>query len=195
MWAKNPTALQDDFWQLFINLWTMTLTAISQFVYYILPGKDPINFYICMGEYPHIMKGISVKVNFSQIIIAIFSLMTHLYVEISIKVFRKSIFNEKQGNTTVLYSYVSNGMSLLFVFLFFYALKVLNSMNGNEIDSYPNNLYFHVLFFYTPVLAIFIVTISLFYKKQLLRKKVKLELERLYFLVKDSFTQRLQQYT
>lgn len=177
MWSKNPTALQDDFWQLFINLWTILLTSISQFIYYVLPGKEPINYYICMGEYPYRMEGIGVKINYSQVFIFLICLVTHFYVEISIRTLRKNIYKEKLGNTPVLYSYVSNGMSLLFIFLFFYALKILNSMNSKEMDTYPNYLYFYSILFYTPVLVIFIVTLSLFYKKQLLRKKVKTELE------------------
>jgi len=130
-----------------------------------------------MGEYPYRMEGIGVKINYSQVFIALICLVTHFYVEISIRTFRKNIYKEKLGNTPVLYSYVSNGMSLLFIFLFFYALKILNSMNSKEMDSYPNYLYFYSILFYTPVLVIFIVTLSLFYKKQLLRKKVKTELE------------------
>jgi hypothetical protein len=49
---KNPTALQDDFWKLFINLWTAGACVLSQSVYMMLPGKNPVNFYQCMATYP-----------------------------------------------------------------------------------------------------------------------------------------------
>jgi len=186
MWAKNPTALQDDFWQLFLNLWTFTLSGITQFVYYILPGKESINFYICMGEYPLKTKGNEVKINFSQFIICILSLLIHLFVEISIWTYKRNAFQEEQHSTPILYSYLSNVVSLLFLLIFFYAVKILNAMNGDEIDLYPNYVYFHAVLFYTPLFVIFIVSLSVFYKKKLLRKKVKAELKQ-YFLMAEEF--------
>ena len=187
MWAKNPTALQDDFWQLFINLWTFTFSVISQYVYYILPGKNPINFYICMGEYPNILTGFGVKINFSQIIIGILSLLAHLYVEISIQAFRKNIMKEKQSKTPTLYNYVSNVVSVIFALLFTFALKAMNGLNASEIDSYPNYIYFYVIIYFTPTVFIFIYALTFYYKNILLRKKVMAELNQICIMVKDKF--------
>jgi hypothetical protein len=37
---KNPTAMQDDFWKNFLNVWMMICTSISQVIYVMAPGKD-----------------------------------------------------------------------------------------------------------------------------------------------------------
>ena len=37
--VKNPTALQDDFWRLFLNCWTLGVGIINQVIYFLMPGK------------------------------------------------------------------------------------------------------------------------------------------------------------
>jgi hypothetical protein len=185
MWAKNPTALQDDFWQLFINLWTVSFSLISQYVYYILPGKNPINFYICMGEYPKFLYGFAVKINYSQITIGFLSLLIHIYVEISIQALRKSNLKDLKSKTPPLYNYVSNGLSVIFVFLFTLALKAVNGLNANEIDSYPNCIYFYIVIYFIPTLFIFIYALSFFYKNPYMRKKLVAEFESIIIKAKD----------
>ena len=49
---KNPTALQDDFWNIFINMWAFAWSLLSQFTLYFLPGKHPIHYCICVGQLP-----------------------------------------------------------------------------------------------------------------------------------------------
>ncbi len=61
--CKNPTALQDDFWRLFINLWALGFSIISQLTYVISPGKNPVNYYLCLGEYPVKLQERSTKFN------------------------------------------------------------------------------------------------------------------------------------
>jgi len=180
MWAKNPTAIQDDFWQLFINLWTFTFSVISQYVYYILPGKNPINFYICMGEYPSMLTKFAVKTNFSQIVIGILSLLIHLFVELSIQTFKKNISKENKSKTPTLYNYVNNGVSVILLILFTFALKAVNELNANEIDSYPNCIYFYVVIYFTPPVFIFIYALIFYFKNQLMRKKVMSEMLRFF---------------
>ena len=36
---KNPTAMQDDFWKNFLNLWIMICVSISQVIYVMAPGE------------------------------------------------------------------------------------------------------------------------------------------------------------
>jgi len=47
--VKNPLTIQDDFWNVFINIWTFGMSHLVQFVFVMLPGRQPINYYICSG--------------------------------------------------------------------------------------------------------------------------------------------------
>lgn len=49
-WLKNPSAFNDDFWFLFVNIWTVGFTFISDFSHLYLPGRQRMEFYICTGK-------------------------------------------------------------------------------------------------------------------------------------------------
>lgn len=49
---KNPTAIQDDFWTIFINVWSIAFAYISQFIFYMLPKRESNIVYKCLGRIP-----------------------------------------------------------------------------------------------------------------------------------------------
>ena len=48
-WLKNPFIFQDEFWYLFVNIWTVMYTVLSEFAFFYVPGRQPMEFYICTG--------------------------------------------------------------------------------------------------------------------------------------------------
>ncbi len=51
-WENDPASCHDDFWTLFIKIWSVGVSYISQFVFVYIPGKQNINFYIFSGTNP-----------------------------------------------------------------------------------------------------------------------------------------------
>ena len=49
---KNPLAVVDDFWCVFISLWIFGFGLSQNFVLYYLPGRQPTNYFICSGIDP-----------------------------------------------------------------------------------------------------------------------------------------------
>ena len=86
---KNPTALQDDFWRLFLVIWTSSFTAISQIIFVYTPGKSPHNYFICLGSFPIKYIGVGIKPNFPLTILLIFSLAVLLIAGPRIKMYQK----------------------------------------------------------------------------------------------------------
>jgi hypothetical protein len=84
-WLKNPAAFNDEFWSVFINLWTFFGTALLQFVQTSLPGKDFPDIWICSGENPNLDLTPSYKSVFLNNFIKIFSLFIHIVISIKIK--------------------------------------------------------------------------------------------------------------
>ena len=52
-YLKNPFDFKDDFWHMFINIWVMAVSFVSQFIFVLMPGKQPMNFYLCTGQVRH----------------------------------------------------------------------------------------------------------------------------------------------
>ena len=46
-WLRNPMAVDDDFWSLFINCWIIIASTIINFVFGFLPGSQPLPYYTC----------------------------------------------------------------------------------------------------------------------------------------------------
>jgi hypothetical protein len=58
---KNPARFQDAFWHFFVNIWVVSFGIISQFVFVILPGRQPISFYLCNAKILEHLEMISTK--------------------------------------------------------------------------------------------------------------------------------------
>jgi len=48
--SKNITAIQDEFWICFINIWTWVFCLVAYFVAFQITNKRPRHFYFCLGK-------------------------------------------------------------------------------------------------------------------------------------------------
>ncbi len=48
--ANNITAIQDEFWICFINIWNLGFSVIAYFVFYRISDNRPKYFYFCIGK-------------------------------------------------------------------------------------------------------------------------------------------------
>ena len=95
---KDPFNFQDDFWYLFANLWVVTFSLSSQFVYLYLPGCQPLNYFICTGQYqPPCLSTIPPKPNYSTLFLQLLSITSHLFVSIKIRLHKRKQ-NQSQIN-------------------------------------------------------------------------------------------------
>jgi hypothetical protein len=46
-WLKNPLAVDDDFWSLFVSIWIVMASAIINFAHWFLPGPRQLPYYLC----------------------------------------------------------------------------------------------------------------------------------------------------
>ena len=45
IWLKNPAAMKDDFWSVFINQWTFCISILVNFVIFFFPKRLPLIYY------------------------------------------------------------------------------------------------------------------------------------------------------
>jgi len=68
-WLKNPAAFKDDYWNIFLNKWVLGVSSISQLVFMLVPGNQPLNFFICTGLNPIIQ--LKNKINYTIVIVQV----------------------------------------------------------------------------------------------------------------------------
>ena len=53
LWLKNPAAFKDDFWFMYINVWIVSFSFISQLVRAMAPGNHQLEYKLCTGHDPN----------------------------------------------------------------------------------------------------------------------------------------------
>lgn len=172
---KNPTALQDDYWKMFTNLWILVFWIVTQTVYIITPGKNPINYYMCIGSYPSEYKNQPVKVNLSMLYVTLFSIGLHLvtalvHLKPDNTVEKKSLFSKTTNNIGI--------TSLMCVSLILPA--IINQKEPVDLDQYPNYLLFYALHQYLSETNMMVVTLSYVFLTHSLRNRFMTELKAFY---------------
>jgi len=166
-YLTNPTALDDKFWIMFINLWIGFLSFGTQILYMLLPGKNPINYYMCTGHYPSEIWYQPVKPNWIMLIAGLCGIMLHFVIAF---VKFKAADHQEDKN---LFSKTSNSVgisSLICVSLIVPAL--LNTLEPPELDEYPNYLLLYVLHHYLTQLNLIVIVTAYFYKNMSLRSRL-----------------------
>jgi hypothetical protein len=192
-WLKNPLNFQDDFWSTFVNLWIISFSLISQFVYVFLPGRQPLNFYICSGSFEaNSYYKLAKKTNWSALIVQVISILLHIFVNIRVKRYKKVtqvtsfqhleiLYTEKRNITdivTTASNVISMGMSSIIVVSF-------NSISPEQANLYPYHLI--VYFFHLVVPFVIYSCISLMYyiRQPIMRKTLLREVRNQFGLQSD----------
>jgi hypothetical protein len=171
--VKNPTAVQNDFWRLFLNIWTIGFSVISQLLYIWLPGKNPVYYYVCMGDFPENMNSHFGKRNmaFTALVITSFLMFTVLRF--------RTFFSDKKETklispfgTKPLFSFTAIGLGIFLVVCLQFITRIVNKMNVHV--NYHQWLCGLLLI--SPQLVIGYVVIIYYVQHSNLRNKIWLEL-------------------
>ena len=171
-YLKNPTALQDDFWKLFINIWITVFTLLTQFVVSYQPGKHYLIYYICQGErVPHTNE----LPNKQPIALpALLIVSGGLYIFVRLRTF---LFNHGSNHqplsyraTKTLFSFSANGLGLVSILI---GLSFSNVIYFNKMSPMLlNPQIYYFMFLYSPLLVILSITLTFYVKYSSLRSKV-----------------------
>ena len=90
---KNAVAIDEGFFQHFINISTFSFSLISQSIYVWMPGRNPILYYICIGNFPMPKSNaqVPVKVNFPILALLTISGYIHIYTGIKKRKAKQSV--------------------------------------------------------------------------------------------------------
>ena len=188
-WLKNPGAVNDDFWCRFINVWVCLASFLYDGTRNILPGKLSTSYHICSGTSPASdlempKKGRALVEIFTVAIY--FSVMTRILIhkkgelgvptrQSAVSRFRiEDLVNVEKSTIAT----ASTNLIILFCFaVYIYLFGLLNTLNHQKFNEYPNNfiIMFHLLV-WTPFIT-FVSCILYYIRHDPLRTTIIRELK------------------
>jgi hypothetical protein len=91
---KNTAGIHEDFWCFFVNVWTLLFSCITQFVYYFLPGRNQITFYICSGTFNYSLVKENIKQNYALMCYLSLAIIWYVFAAVKIFKYKQTIQNE-----------------------------------------------------------------------------------------------------
>ena len=184
---KNPTAVQDDFWNLFLNMFVAMFTLTSQVITIMSPGPSAPNFFVCIGRFPDDCSNCPTKKNYPATIMVIVSVLVYTVVGFRYlhnkywtlrnehKLEPKQNFRIGLSKNTIV-SFTTNGVFLFMTLLCFIVLRKVNMIKLENLNDPPNDLWFYTLHYTLPSLTDAVVVFVYFIKTKELRRHVYVEL-------------------
>ena len=191
-WLKNPASVNDDFWNVFLVQWIIGFSSIRQFTYMFWPERQPINYYVCVGQFPESGAALTFLPRWFTISIPLVSFALLLFTTVRVKLYKMKIAPAQGDQLSVVQSidkdlqankklYITLGVSLCFVSLVIYNLKRVDPTNVNNYPNYHSFWIFHIL---TP-LAIAVLASSILALKVSMRKTLIKELSKKFELARN----------
>jgi hypothetical protein len=177
-WLKDPFNFQDDFWYLFANLWVVTFSLSSQFVYLYLPGCQPLNYFICTGQYqPPCLSTIPPKQNYSTLFLQLLSITSHLFVSIKIRLHKRKQ-NQSQINIEMqnLTDYITSITNLIVMCVATSFVVLFNRVQPEKAHNFPHYLIIYGFHMFVPFLVILAISLMYFIRQPKLRKTIYREM-------------------
>ena len=191
-WLKDPASFHDDFWTLFIKIWIVGFSYISQFVFVYQPGKQNINFYLFSGTNPSSDDLKPITFNMAIIVIKLTTIIIHVFVKIRIFVYKKTkkvITTEqsftKQSKNFFLKTFEKQYLSDFTVFTCFLIgsgiiiilIYKISKLEPYELNVYPNYLMIYWMnLVHVPLFSI-LLCLLFYYINDTMRKTMTREMK------------------
>ena len=187
--TKNPTAIQDSFWLLFLSLWSIGFALTCQTTLLIYPCKEPMMFYFCVGKMPISLTDVKVKNNILFNVLALLTLLFHVCITVKL-----TIHEYKQNQGTVqfvnvdlqpnciniqnmildkmkqenLFTLTTNTIAIVTLTMSAVVPHVINQIDPTHIATFPNYIWVYVHHHITGSVGLLAINIIHYYKRPLL---------------------------
>ncbi len=155
-WLKNPSAFKDDFWNNFFNKWVICFGTVSQLIFLMMPGNQPLNFFLCSGMNPKIQY--QTKVNYTMVFVQVGSIALHIVLSIKIQLFKRKVAKMEQLNDftqnkqiflfniekDTLVGFAVNFVNVALFALSGFFISRFNNLIPVKINIYPNYLIMYI---------------------------------------------------
>ena len=190
-YLKNPAGFQDEFWNRFLNLWVFGFSFISQAAFVYLPGRQPLNYYICIGKITDLEMAAPLKINRIMGLSGVLTFFAHLVIGIKIHKFKQKVapfiknaeFRERKydflrnienQSLTDLTTMACNIMASSTIVIL---LGKMYSIKATEVNIYPNYIYVYMLHLVSPLLCCISLCVLYYARNAAMRKTMLREVK------------------
>jgi len=168
--AKNITAIQDEFWICFLNIWTLGFSAIANFVIIQISNNRPRYFYFCVGKISKKLQSKSHFINYIFDSIFLLALIAFLFVGIKFTIKK---YQQKAKKTSVvkqvghyfkeikkanLFSLLLCAVALISIsLLFILPFYQIENSDWDSLRTFPGYLWVYMFQLYTPIIRNYLV--------------------------------------
>jgi hypothetical protein len=146
---KNPVAVHHDFWRLFFFIWTFLFAILMQFTFFLLPGNNPVQFYVCSGEIPRNYNKLNNKVNYSFLLLSVFTFLCQPLLRLQIQLYnwtkgsQKSLMKETNETYDILNIRFQFFITLIYMILLTPIFKIW-TLNLISFQVFPTYLWMYL---------------------------------------------------
>lgn len=168
--AKNITAIQDEFWICFLNIWIFGFSAIANFVIFQISNNRPRYFYFCTGKISKKLQSNSHFINYTFDTIFLLALIAFLLVGIKFTI-KKYQLNAKKISVveqvghyfreikkTNLFSLLLCAVALISIsLLFILPFYQIENSDWDSLRTFPGYLWVYMFQLYVPIIRNYLV--------------------------------------
>ena len=162
-WLKSPSIAHDDFWNCFLTVWIIGFAGASQFVSFFFQERRPLNYYICIVDFPENEQDLSYRNKWTIIVINLLSIFIVTFLTAAIELYKKKI-----GNSDVSIGKLNsiknleknmhiNGMLIISAVMLLISASLLllgiGRMSPQQVIVFPNYYLFWLLNTFPPVIV------------------------------------------
>ena len=159
---KNPSAITEEFWSLFINLWTYLVCNLFSASVFLIENQQLISYYTCSDTY------MSHDPNFPRTdysYIDTISLLVFIAIQIRLYVFnsknvatQQEVTNANSGRASLGNIY-SNILSIACLCGLAVLSRIVNSLNSSTVNQFPNYIYLQFTQLIAPNIVVLLLSI------------------------------------
>jgi hypothetical protein len=144
---RNPLGYYDDFWSRFICMWVTLGTVLIQSALDFLPGKHPVNYYVCTGKNPALDTNKETKTirNYSIMVGCLVVIIVYIFVQIKIKLYEKNLVTATVGvqDKKPLTDYLIVVSYIIYAIVHVILLFKIQELDNTKMGVFPNYLYLY----------------------------------------------------
>ena len=146
---KNPSAVKDDFWSVFITSWILGFSNLYSFKLFFVDGLKPLSYYTCIDTDQMISLNGYQR---SYGIIEITTLLIHIVIQCRIVYHKRnnsmpnqlSVMSNSSFSSNTISSFTTRIFSIIGLCAYTLITFKVNSMHLSEVEVYPNYIYVQI---------------------------------------------------